>query len=267
MIKHAMLNQMSRRQPRTVEQLALDLRRERRGGRRPGAGRKPSPGRADMLRHVARPVLSGKHPVHVCTRTARGTGVPWLRSERIVAMVRTQIARASEKGFAVLHFSVQGTHLHLIVEADDATTLARGVQRLLSRIAMSLNAQLGRRGRVWRDRYFRQDITGPTQMRGALVYVLFNVRRHTAPSDGGLSRFDRRIDPMSSAAWLDGWHPRSRPRDGELEEAQSGPPVVARPRTWLARTGWRTRGGGPLRLDDDPRPIRDRRPRGSAAQA
>jgi hypothetical protein len=50
----------------------------------------------------------------------------------------------------------------------------------------------------------------------------------------------------------DGWSPAApAPPDSP---ARAGPPVVARPHTWLAHKGWKTRGL--LRFDDVPRPRR-----------
>src|SRR5690242_10264118 len=88
-----------RRRRRKPEQLELDHRVTRRGGRRKGAGRKAAAGRKDVVKHVARPRHEEETPVHVVTRAARG--VPYLRSQRLFAAMRVIIARASEKGFRV----------------------------------------------------------------------------------------------------------------------------------------------------------------------
>ncbi|HEY2031032.1 MAG TPA: transposase [Myxococcales bacterium] len=53
----------------------------------------------------------------------------------------------------IAHYSIQGNHLHLVVEADDGSALSRGMQGLAVRIARRLNAHLGRRGAVFADRY------------------------------------------------------------------------------------------------------------------
>ncbi len=85
------------------------------GGRRPGAGRKPTsarPGRA----HAPRPEHNPRHPVHVTLR-----GVPALasfRAEKVFPYLQRALAASSDDSFRVLHFSVQSDHLHLIVEAD-----------------------------------------------------------------------------------------------------------------------------------------------------
>ncbi len=228
------------------EQLPFAFRRH--GGARAGAGRKARAERVGLLPHLARGEHSSHHPVHVTARAV--PGVPSLRSERTHAALVRVFARASEKGFALLHFAVQGNHLHLIVEADDATTLSRGIQRLLSRAAMAINALLGRAGPLWRDRHHRKTLTCPSQVRSALIYVLFNDRKHQQESGHfGRGAYEG-MDPFTSWIWLDGWADTARPSEEALQRA--GPRIVAQPSTWLARTGWRG-GGGYLRGDEIPR--------------
>ena len=176
------------------------------------------------------------------------------------AALRAIFARSSEKGFRLLHFSVQFNHVHLVVEADDGVALARGVQRLLSRAAMAINALARRSGRVWRDRHHREPLTTPSQVRNTYAYVLFNNRKHEmasgSPSDAALDGFDQ----CSSTQWFRDWSPASPAPRAFLERA--GPPIVVPPRTWLANKGWKT--WGLLRSDEIPH-VRPR-PRPRAAR-
>ena len=181
--------------------------------------------------------------MHVTVR-ARG-GAPFLRSQRVFAAIRALFARASEKGLRLLHFSVQGNHLHMIVEANEGLALARGMQRLLSRLAMTINAIAMRSGKLWRDRYHRRDLTTPQQYRNALVYVLFNIRKH-ALNGNEVELWSEALDPSSSAAWFTGWAPNAGPSPPAV--ARAGPSIVARPHSWLARQGWERRGL--LRIDE-----------------
>jgi REP element-mobilizing transposase RayT len=103
----------------------LSLFRER-GGTRPGAGR-PASSKSRSVPHRARPQLSRHHPVHVTLR-ARG-GLESLRKSRIFAEIRAALRAARERsGFRLVHFSVQGNHVHLLAEADDRSALSRGLQ-------------------------------------------------------------------------------------------------------------------------------------------
>jgi hypothetical protein len=136
----------------------------------------------------------------------------------------------------VLQFSVQSDHIHLIVEADDTFTLSRGVGALKIRAARSVNRALARRGTVWADRYHARALRTPREVRAGFVYVLQNWKKHIRNARG--------LDGRSSALWFDGW------KETPQRPADTFP--VAAPRTWLASTGWRLRGGGPLHHDEQP---------------
>jgi hypothetical protein len=134
---------------------------------------------------------------------------------------------SSRTDFRVVQFSVQDNHVHLLAEAAHKRALASGVRGLVIRLARAVNRGLGRRGRVWSDRYHARVLRTPRAVRHALVYVLMNFRKHR--------RVGNEIDPCSSAAWFDGW------RTPPAAQA-SGPRPVAVARTWLARMGWRRYG-------------------------
>src|SRR3954468_15265979 len=121
------------------------------GGRRKGAGRKPAHGRAGVA-HVARPTLPARFPVHA---TWRMDARVWnLRTRRCFRVLeRAMYAGAARFGFRLVHYSVMGNHVHLLVEAPDRGALARGMKGLGVRIARALNRVMGRRGAVLGDRY------------------------------------------------------------------------------------------------------------------
>lgn len=193
------------------------------GGRRPGAGRKPS-GRKVGVPHRARPQHKARHPVHVTLRAKLGC----LRATRVFPVVRDALAAASRSDFRVLHFSVQTNHLHLLVEAHDTHALSRGIRGLVIRTARAVNRVLARHGPLWKDRYHQRVLKTPREVRHGLVYVLQNWKKHVDAARG--------IDPCSSAPWFDGWsgHPAAQPTDVRTP--------VAAPRTWLAAKGWRRLG-------------------------
>src|SRR3979409_2349252 len=91
------------------------------GGKRRGAGRPKGVGQ----RHQTREVLKARFPVHVTWRMERGV---WnLRSGRCFSKLRPAFYKASRAEFKVVHYSVQGNHLHLLVEAQNARSLSRGM--------------------------------------------------------------------------------------------------------------------------------------------
>jgi putative transposase len=168
--------------------------------------------------HRRRPALCGKHPVLVTWRVLPHV---WnLRSERCFSRLRECFERGRDRfGFRLVHFSVQGNHLHLIVEALDERSLARGMQGLGVRIAKALNRLMRRKGTVFADHYHARQLTSPTQVANAVTYVLLNFAHHF-PEE---ARRAAHVRDRFSSAW------RDRGRD---------PPVVPA-RTWLLRVGWR----------------------------
>jgi len=182
--------------------------------------RKPLLGSGDA-NPVKRPVLSRHHPVHV---TLRVCDAVWnLRSRRCFRAIARAFAFGKlRNGFRLVHFSVQGNHVHLIVEAESAEQLARGIQGLAIRLARGLNRVMQRRGDVFADRYHAHALRTPTEVANAVAYVLGNFVRH-ASRWGKTVRADW-IDPNSSAA---------------ISAEVTGPPLTADPQTWLLRGGWR----------------------------
>ena len=199
-------------------QLTFDLPQW--GGRRAGAGRPRTRAHPGLERpgvpHLARPELSRHHPVHVTQRVQPGVG--YLRGHRRAQLIRE--ALGAVRAIRVVHYSIQGNHLHLIVEADGAASLARGMQALSIRIARRLNALAGRRGGVFVDRYHAHALATRREVANAVRYVLDNYRHHA------LERLPSRWrDPLSSAAFV-----AAAPGDAA---------PVSPPRTWLLRVGWR----------------------------
>jgi REP element-mobilizing transposase RayT len=176
-------------------------------------------------------------PVHVTLRVREGLSS--LRGGRFVREFRRSLAEACERGdFRVNHYSLQGDHAHLIVEARGKDALARGMKSIAARFARALNRVAGRSGPVLDGRYHHRSLRSPREVRRALAYVLLNARRHLAKRRRVAGAAHPRLDPASSARWFDGWR---RVTTGRIPEAPTGC-EVSRPRTWLLRVGWRRHG-------------------------
>lgn len=183
--------------------------------------------------------------MHVVLRCVRAVGR--LRRRAIYQAIRwATIAMAKHEQCRIIHASIQGNHLHLIVEASDRMTLARGMQAFqisaAQRINRAISKHTGRRqrGQVFSDRYHATILASPRQVRHALAYVLNNWRRHGEDRHGIARRWT--MDPYSSGVYFDGW----KEREGELfipplpEKYQ--PLLVWFAKGWLLTTGWRRHG-------------------------
>ena len=174
------------------------------------------------------------YPAHVTLRIRED--LPDVRGRTIYLAIEDAIRAGSDRfGFRVIHFSALANHLHLIVEADSQLALSRGMQGLVIRLARAINRAAGRTGKVFTDRYHMRDLTTPTEVRNAILYVLNNAKHHAA--EQGAAWPARRVDPCSSARWFPGWRvPVESPR-------LDGPSPTVAPSTWLLRVGWMKAGG------------------------
>jgi putative transposase len=168
------------------------------GGKREGAGRRPARARRGVV-HRRRPVLKARFPVHVTWRMAEGV---WgLRTRRCFgALARAFWGGANRFGFRLVHYSVQGNHVHLLVEAEDARALSRGMNGLGVRVARGLNRVMRRRGQVLDDRYHAHILRTPTEVRRARNYLLDNARRHYGHV--GADRYASRVALVAARTFL-----------------------------------------------------------------
>lgn len=134
--------------------------------------------------------------------------------------------------FRVVHYSIQRTHLHMIVEAVGKDALARGMKAVGARVARAVNRVFGRQGPVLHGRYHLRALRTPREVRNALAYVLLNTRKHWRERRGQPPPVQ--LDEASSGAWFDGWS-RKPPGGRKLNSARD----VAAPHTWLLARGWR----------------------------
>jgi REP element-mobilizing transposase RayT len=187
--------------------------------------------------HRERERIPGWCPVHVTLRVR--SDMPSLRTVALVREFQRSLAEASERGsFRVAHYSIQGDHLHMIVEAHGKEALAAGMKSIGARLARAANRVFGRSGPVLDGRYHHRLLRTPREVRRALVYVLSNARRHLQKAGRKASAAAPLLDPASSARWFDGWRRDVAGRVSEISPSCE----VARPRSWLLRIGWRRHG-------------------------
>jgi REP element-mobilizing transposase RayT len=154
-------------------------------------------------------------PLHV---TIRMRPEIWnLRTHRCFrALKRAFAAGCARFGFHLVHFSVQGNHIHMVVEAPDHVQLGRAMKGLGVRMARALNRAMRRKGPVLADRYHARLLRSPREVRFAISYVLDNRALHAAREGRPLQ--PGYLDPLTSVSL--------RSHD---------PPLVAPARLWLLR--------------------------------
>ncbi len=225
------------------------------GGKRKGAGRKPRGHRAGTS-HAKRPEVELKHPLHVTLRVVPAVG-NMRRRDMYRAVREATIVAAIRERIRIVHVSIQATHIHLLVEADNKLALTRGMQGFQISLARNVNTVLGnddrrRRGPVFADRYHCVTIRSPTQARNALSYVINNWRKHQ--EDRHARKLIWLVDPFSSGISFPDWHERENEHCMLPIPADHDPLVVYRPRSWLLQDGWKRAGSVSARAIPSNRP-------------
>jgi len=205
------------------------------GGKRPGAGRKPK-GPRGGARHQARPAHDARYPVHVTTRVV-GSAAGLRRKDTYLALREATIVTARREDFRIVHMSIQRDHIHMIVEADSAASLSKGVRGFSISAARQINKAISARGgcrrtgRVISDRFHARPLTSPRAVRNTIAYVLLNWRRHG--EDRASFTQTWKVDPFSSGALFPGWKELAGSPFFWPLPATYLPLIVFRPRTWL----------------------------------
>lgn len=220
------------------------LRGARKGEKRKGVGR-PCKGARPGERHDARKAFRAKVPLHVIMRAHPDIGS--LRNAAVLHAIREALITVFKvDDFRIVQFSVQRTHIHLLVEASGREALGKGMQAFGISAAKHINALFRdaegkrRRGAVFPDRYHVRFLKTPRQVRNCLAYVLNNWRHHG--EDRGAQSRHWKIDPFSSAIAFEGWKEREAEGGRFIQPPTFVAPLVWEPSTWLLKDGWRMYG-------------------------
>jgi REP element-mobilizing transposase RayT len=199
------------------------------GGKRRGAGRKNKTGTKG---HTKREAIDFKKPMHVTLKLKKHI---YLRNRATLKAFRHAVKEAKKFSLLILHYSIQNDHIHMIIEAKDNDSLAKGMMSLCGRLGKMIRAAIGGSGSVFKARYYIEVLKNPTMMRNALEYVLLNTAKH-------MKVFEH-IDVFSSGVAFTEWrkllgkrynqfiHDHIKEFGRTLEELSS-------PRSWLAAAGW-----------------------------
>jgi REP element-mobilizing transposase RayT len=238
-----------------------DLRGRRREDKPRGKAKVGRPKKAGAcVPHLSRPAFDKPRAMHITLRVLEAIGRLRTR-DAFMAIREAAITVLKHEAFRIVHLSIEGTHLHLLVEADSRAAVSTGMQAFEISAAKHLNsacsraggwwqrkraARLGhalpkrRKGRVFSDRYHETFIKTPRQARHALAYVLNNWRRHREDRVGVARAW--LIDPFATGWAFDGWKERAdTPFAFKVRETYKPIPVWL-PKTWLLRTGWKMYG-------------------------
>jgi len=149
-----------------MKQLKLNVYKGKRGGRRPGSGRKRIHSKG--VSHQRRERVTTKQALHVNFKVRTS-----IRNKECLQILKRSIQNARSHGLRVLHFSLESNHIHLILEASNNTVLTKGMRSLTITFAKGVE-----KGRIQIERYHLHVLRTLRETKNAIHYVLFNHQKH-----------------------------------------------------------------------------------------
>ena len=176
---------------------------------------RPPKKKSERVPHEKRPQHYGMS--HVIWRLKEG--MPEMRKPKVLRVLEGAFRAGKRKGeFRLIAYSIQDTHLHMIVEGRKIEEVSRGMQGLGVRITKALNKLWERSGQgsVFRERFKLVALRDYKQITAALNYVLNNALKHRSKWPDG------RPDRYSSAPWYRRTYQKFRRplRSSPVEESQ-----------------------------------------------
>ena len=147
-------------------QLNLNIYRGKRGGLRPGCGRKRI--HSQGVAHRRREKITARTALHINFKVRAS-----IRNKHCLNILKRAIRNSRSKGLRVIHFSLQSNHIHLIVEATHNAILTKGMRSLTITFSKGVA-----RGRIQIERYHLHVLKTLRETRNAVHYVLFNEQKH-----------------------------------------------------------------------------------------
>jgi REP element-mobilizing transposase RayT len=214
--------------------------------KRRGRGRPPKY-KGYATRYGDRMKFARRTPLHITLKVDRAFK-SLRRRDEYRAVRAAMVKMLGRDDFRIIHLSLEGDHVHLIVEATSHQALAGGMKAFECSAAQRLNRCIGRRGRVFVTNYFARVIKNPTQALRVMSYVLNNWRKHKQSRRYECANWQ--VDYFSTAPSFTGWA-RSPDADCSHDFGWSYEPMPAtEPTHFLLEKGWKLVGG--IRFDAVP---------------
>lgn len=182
---------------------------------------------------MKRETVTSRSPIMITVKLK--SGLRNLRCGVIHEQLKKGFLGAKKFGFRVVHYSLEGNHVHIFAEVDDKDALAKGMMSFGSSFGKAIRKFNGGTGPVFMGRYHVRVLKNPTQTKQALAYVLFNRAKHT--------KWHPEINEYSSNVHFKEWDKLLGKKRGPVYKGYAGlnrelPSYLSPPRSWLAKAGW-----------------------------
>jgi REP element-mobilizing transposase RayT len=128
------------------------------------------------IRHTERPLIKKPSSLHLTIKVEKIKAD--IKNKTVLSILKRAIQNARKQGLRVIHFSLEYDHVHLLIEAENNTTLGKGMQAFGVTFSKAINRVRKTTGKVYKHRYHFKAITSPKQLKNVMSYIFKNGVKH-----------------------------------------------------------------------------------------
>lgn len=132
------------------------------------------------IRHTEREVIKKLTTLHLTIKIDKQKA--GLKSKAVLSLLHKAIKNARKLGLGIVHYTLEYDHIHMLVEARDNETLAKGMQSFGICFSKGINKLKGLKGQVYKSRYHLRILKTPREIKNVVHYILGNSVKHKSGS-------------------------------------------------------------------------------------
>lgn len=132
------------------------------------------------IRHTCRETIKVLTVLHLTVKIERAKA--GIKNKDTLKLLHKAILKARKQGLAIIHYTLERDHVHLMVEANNNAILGRGMQAFGITFSKGINKLKSLKGQVFKTRYHFKKLKTPTEIKNALNYILGNAIKHRSGS-------------------------------------------------------------------------------------
>jgi len=132
------------------------------------------------IRHIARDKIKRLTVMHLTVKIEKAKA--GIRNKDTLKLLHKAILKARKQGLAIVHYTLEYNHVHMLVEANNNEILGKGMQAFGICFSKGINKLKALKGRVFKTRYHLRKLRTQNEIKNALNYILGNAIKHKTSS-------------------------------------------------------------------------------------
>jgi len=128
------------------------------------------------IRHTLRPRLKKASSLHLTIKVKKIKAE--IKNKAVLNLLKRAISNARKQGLIIIHYTLEYDHINLLIEADNNSTLAKGMQSLGVTLSKGINRLKKLKGAVYKHRYHFRQISSPSELKKVMSYIFNNGLKH-----------------------------------------------------------------------------------------